>query len=152
MSLYLIFSAISLILADILTGDEYSGPSQPSGAFSWSGVSCWWVSKSALESCSYLMVSSLGSTHSPSEVRMLLNFTDLRPDMSFHWENAEGLTLESLPVSNKLSNRMWNCGETHHVCRLRIKATDYVCLGEGTRLIPSLALSYHLGFHPPACR
>ena len=37
----------------------------------------------------------------------------------------------------------WNCGETKPLVRLRISVTDCMCLGDGPRYTPSLALASH---------
>ena len=105
---------------------------------------------SALVSHSSTMSSSLvgrngsGSVLSPFEVSTLLTLPVLSPDMSFHWDDFGGLTLDGLTVLKKLLNCMWNFGETNPFCRYRIKATNYVCLVEGPRLIPSLTLASQL--------
>ena len=42
--------------------------------------------------------------------------------------------------------------ETNPISRFSIKPTDYACLGEGPKLITSLALASHFGCSPPSCR
>ena len=92
----------------------------------------------------------LGSIGSYSEERTLLTLMALVSDTIFHWYIVSGLPLDVFNISNKLLKWTCNCGETHIVCRFRIKSTDDTCLGEVTRLIPILVLASHLCCRPPS--
>jgi hypothetical protein len=72
--------------------------------------------------------------------------------MYSHCEKVHSFPEEGLTVSKKSSYWTWNCGETNPVSSFSTRFTDLACRGEGPRLMPSLALGFHLGIALPSWR